>query len=251
LKETTLHLVLGDHGAGLVRAVHGDVAAVVAVADDLSHGPLADGRARLAYFRRCYDGFAPWTETRDDAFADWDRLDGRIARDAPARIVVWGGANASEATFRAMACRRLAGFAGALAHADAGADAYTGLLGPDALRATASGARDLTAAERAAQARIFDALAASGGTLRRWSGGSLVDAPADFHDPILTARLAADWVPVRRYVADAMARSEPANRLSDLFVFCRLREMIGSGRIVRRDPARALWDDAVRAAHDS
>jgi len=251
MKDMELHLVLGDHGAGLVRTALETAAAVVAVADDLTHGPLADGRARLAYFRRCYEGFAPWTETRDDAFADWDRLDGRIARDAPGRIVVWGGANASEATFRAMACRRLAGFAGALAHADAGAEIYTGQLGPDALRAAAAAAQDLAPAERAAQARIFDALAASGGTLRRWAGGRLADAPAEFHDAILTAGLSADWVPVRHFVGDAMARCESANRLSDLFVFCRLRALIDAGRVARRDRALTLWDDAVRAGHDA
>ncbi len=57
------------------------------IPDDLSHGPLDDGRARIDYMRDCFRGYDDWNLDVTDAFAPWRALIARIdeARaDAPA-----------------------------------------------------------------------------------------------------------------------------------------------------------------------
>ena len=79
------------------------------IPDDLSHGPLADGRARLDYMRACFRGYDDWTFAATDAFAPWRELT-RLLDDTGHRpVLLWSGDNVSEASFLAMACWWLAG----------------------------------------------------------------------------------------------------------------------------------------------
>ena len=74
--------MLGDHGAGLLAEAirdHGLPGDVYAIPDDLGHGPLDDGAARIAYFRRCYEGVDDWRHSEPDAFRAWNELHGPIA----------------------------------------------------------------------------------------------------------------------------------------------------------------------------
>jgi hypothetical protein len=48
--------------------------AVLGIPDDLSHGPLDDGRARIDYMRACFRGYDDWYLDVTDACAPWRAL---------------------------------------------------------------------------------------------------------------------------------------------------------------------------------
>lgn len=107
-----LHLVLGDAAGGVVRAAcadHGLPGSVHVIPDDLSHGPLHDGKVRLRYMRASFVGYDRWEMRVTDAFACWDALDARLAAAPPkaSELAIWAGDNSSEAVLVVMACHRL------------------------------------------------------------------------------------------------------------------------------------------------
>jgi hypothetical protein len=77
---------------------------VIAIPDDLSHGPLDDGRARVDYMRACFRGYGDWRCHLSDAFAPWSAMVQRLVSDGPVDVLIWSGNNVSESTFLAMAC---------------------------------------------------------------------------------------------------------------------------------------------------
>jgi hypothetical protein len=120
MHDHLLHLALGDASAGALRAAceaHGLAGTVHVITDDLSHGPLHDGKARLDYLRSSFAGYEQWRTQSRDAFACWDELGARLqaaASDGAAagvELAVWAGDNGSEAVLLAMACQRLEGLA--------------------------------------------------------------------------------------------------------------------------------------------
>jgi hypothetical protein len=74
------------------------------IPDDLSHGPLDDGRARIDYMRDCFRGYDDWCLDVADAFAPLRAMIARIDEAGADDLVIWSGDNASEATFLSMAC---------------------------------------------------------------------------------------------------------------------------------------------------
>lgn len=108
--STLVHLALGDSAAGCLRGAcqaHGLPGIAVGIPDDLSHGPLDDGYARINYMRAMYSGYDDWTFDANDAFAPWSALIGQLDRERPEAVVIWSGDNVSEGTFLAMACWQL------------------------------------------------------------------------------------------------------------------------------------------------
>ena len=50
---------------------HGILGNELSIQDDLSHGPLDDGRKRVDYMRACFQGYDDWLFDVTDAFAPW------------------------------------------------------------------------------------------------------------------------------------------------------------------------------------
>lgn len=73
------------------------------IPDDLSHGPLDDGCARVDYMRACFRGYDDWLLDVTDAFAPWREVIEWLDEDKRGAILIWSGENVSEATFLAMA----------------------------------------------------------------------------------------------------------------------------------------------------
>jgi hypothetical protein len=281
MSNLPIHLVLGDAAGGVLRAAceqHGLPGSVHVIADDLSHGPLHDGRVRLRYMRECFVGYGIWQSRVLDAFAGWDGLVRRAA-DALAlgddvELTVWAGDNASEAVLLAMACWRL----GAGAERDDAEPTAPGVPEPSSVldQATLShaappqsrnrhhvaqhGARALAAcfaqrrclgaADRAAQAAVFRALQQASrtetGQLRLWQQRRLVSVPADRFDPLLLRACGQDWRPAAGVIGSAMAAADPHNLTSDLFLSARLQRLIERGRVEVLGPGQSLQDYWVR-----
>ena len=72
-----LHLALGDSAAGcLLEACrnHGLPGTAFGIQDDLSHGPLDDGRKRIEYMRASFRGYDEFYLDLEDAFIPWRAL---------------------------------------------------------------------------------------------------------------------------------------------------------------------------------
>jgi hypothetical protein len=105
--EKPLHIALGESVEACLRAAcraHGMPGTTLGIPDNLRHGPLDDGRARMNYMRGCFRGYWDWPFQATDSFLPWRAMIERIEKEEPESILVWSGDSVSEATFLAMAC---------------------------------------------------------------------------------------------------------------------------------------------------
>lgn len=240
-----VHLVLGDHAAGVLRAALGPSALLHTIPDDLGHGPLHDGAARLAWMRECHEGCFAWTHTETDAFAAWHALTAMLG-EAPRDVVVWRAHNVSETVLLAMACWWLRDAGLRMLLVEPADGRHTGRHTEAELVALAASAHVLPDQKRAELAGLFERLRDDGGVRRAWRDGGVVTVPVAAFDELLIAVVGAQLTPARRVVADAMRIADPRDGLSDVFLGSRLMALIRDGRIeADRQPA-SLRDFAVR-----
>jgi hypothetical protein len=74
--RSPLHIALGDISDDCLRVAcraRGMPGAAFGIPDDLSHGPLDDGRARIDYMRDRFCGYDDWCLDVADALAGDDR----------------------------------------------------------------------------------------------------------------------------------------------------------------------------------
>src|SRR5262249_27792036 len=108
-----LHLVLGDSAGGSLKQACEELGVpgtIFPIPDELSHGPLDDGKKRAAYFAEMWD--AGELEVPADAFASWDEL--KAVREAGRfdLIVIWYSETISDLLFLRMACWHIRDFDG-------------------------------------------------------------------------------------------------------------------------------------------
>jgi hypothetical protein len=249
-----LHLALGDSAAGCLREAcrnHGLPGTAFGIPDDLSHGPLDDGRKRIDYMRACFRGYEDFYLDTDDAFTPWRELIAHIDGEGIEGVVIWCGDNVSEAIFLAMACRWLADYSGRwLQVAMPGSDGrhYVAIRSPAELAGLFASARELTDSERAALAGEFLRIRDETGQLRRWEEGHVSGIPPDHYDQLLLASCTDDWTPAPRVIGNAMGRCDGHNLMSDLFFSSRLQHLIDSGRIEADEDRSRMRDYTVRLA---
>ncbi len=247
-----LHIVLGGSAEGSLRAACASLGlpgSVFGIPDDLSHGPLGDGVARLAYMRECFRGYDDWVVDQTDAFAPWDDLRRLVERERPETVAVWAGESASDATFLAMACWRLPASVGTLLRVAVPAEEWRGGLGayaPAELLRFWGGRRPLSGRERQALALEFARLRDESGLLRRLEGGVVSGVPLDAYDALLLDACPEEFTPAPRVVGAAMGACDARNPLTDLFLACRLRHLVDSGEVEAAGPRSRLRDYAVR-----
>ncbi len=250
--RSPLHITLGDSAAGCLRAAcrsHGMPGAALGIPDDLSHGPLDDGRARIDYMRACFRGYDDWYLDVTDAFAPWRALIARIDEEKPEAVVIWSGENVSEATFLAMACWWLkARPERVLRVAMPGNDGrhHVAIHSPEDLAVLFASRRGLTELERATLAEVFERVRDETGWLRRWEDGRIVGLPTDRYDPLLMECCTTAWSPAVRIVGTAMSRCGEHNLMSDIFFSNRLQVLIDAGRVEADGPRHRLREYAVR-----
>jgi len=249
-----LHLALGDSATGCLRVAcrsHGLPGTAFGIPDDLSHGPLDDGRARIDYMRTCHRGYEDWPFDATDAFGSWPRIIDRLDRDRPAAVAIWSGDNVSETTFLAMACWRLGRRPEPVlrvAVTGHGNPPYVAFHRPAELAELYSTRRELTESERVILSEDFERIRDETGLLRRLENGRVIGVPVDHYDGLLRESCADDWTPAPRVVGAAMARCDRHNLMSDLFFSSRLRTLVDAGDIEADAVQRRLRDYAVRLA---
>lgn len=224
---------------------------VLSIPDDLSHGPLDDGCARVDYMRACFRGYDDWLFDVTDAFAPWREVIEWLDEDKPGAILIWSGENVSEATFLAMACWWLAERAErVLRVAMPGNDGrhHVATHTPAELADLFASRRELTDSERADLAEDFLRIRGDTGLLRRWEDGRIIGVSIDRYDPWLMDACAPIWMPAPRVIGTAMGRCGERNAMSDLFLTSRLQVLIDSGRIEADGPKHRLREYAVRLA---
>ena len=253
-QPSALHLALGDHAAGCLRAActaHGMPGDVLAIPDDLSHGPLSDGRVRLDYMRACFRGYDDWAFTTSDAFAPWHALSQLLDDTGRGPVLLWSGDNVSEASFLAMACWWLAGRSLPLLHVHippSDGRRHVATRTPAELAGLFASRRVLAEDERRRLAEDFTRIRDHTGLLRRWEDGRIIGVPTDRYDPLLMESCPSGWTPAARVVGTAMGRCDGPNIPSDLFFSSRLQFLIDAGRIEADGPRLRLGDHTVRRA---
>ncbi|MEJ2308398.1 MAG: DUF3658 domain-containing protein [Gammaproteobacteria bacterium] len=249
-----LHIALGDSAAGSLREAcrnHGLPGSAQGIPDDLSHGPLDDGLARLDYMRACFRGYEDWHPGVTDAFAPWRDLVARIENEKIDTLVIWGGENVSETTFLAMSCwwlrhrpERMLRVPVSGAHGGH----YTPMHMPSELADKFRSARELSDSQRTNLAVEFLRIRDETGLLRRWDEGRITDIPLDRYDPLLLESCSADWTTAARVIGSAMSRCDGHNLMSDLFFSCRLQRLIDDEQIEADGTRTRMRDYAVRLA---
>ncbi|NEV64870.1 DUF1835 domain-containing protein [Thiorhodococcus minor] len=249
-----LHIALGDSAAGSLRAAcrsHGLNGTVCRIPDDLSHGPLDDGRERMAYMRACYLGYDDWTFTAADAFAPWRALVEQLDQQRPEAIVVWSGDNVSESIFLRMACWHLSACAIPLLRVtvpERSMPPYVALHSPAELAELSKIRCELTASERDRLSEDFVRIRTETGLLRRLETGRIIGLPLEHYDALLLKSCATGWTNAARVVGAAMGRCDRHNLMSDLFFSSRLQILIGAGSLEADAVCERLRDYAVRPA---
>jgi hypothetical protein len=224
---------------------------VAGIPDDPSHGPLDDGRERVAYMQACFRGYDDWSSDITDAFAPWRELIARLDAEEPEAVLIWSGDNVSEAIFLAMACwwlrqRREPVLRVAMPGQDGRHHVAT--YAPAELTELYRTRRELKEAERVALSEDFVRIRDENGFLRRWVNGQIVGVPADRYDRLLLNACSSNWLPAPRVVGAAMGRCDRHNLMSDLFFASRLQALIEAGRIEAEGVRDRLRDYAVRLA---
>jgi hypothetical protein len=246
-----LHLVGSDSAAGGLRAActgHGLPGRVISCADDLTHGPLVEGEARLALERALQEVSGERAGAPLRPFAAWQEVLETLDRSPGAEIIVWGGENLADRMLLAMSCHRLAGRHEPLWRMQVpGVEhPHVPTHSPEELASLYAKRQRLSDEERRALAAEFVRIRERGGSLRRLQEGSVIDVAVDSLDPLLLAACNTDWQPAARGIGSAMGRCDGPNLMSDGFLALRVRALVEAGRIERRDESASIRDSWIR-----
>ncbi|WP_295430862.1 DUF3658 domain-containing protein [uncultured Thiodictyon sp.] len=249
-----LHFALGDSAAGSVRAACdscGMPGAVIGFSNDLAAGPLDDSQARDPGLRGFLGGGGEAAIDGDARLSQWRAVLGRLEREPPEAVILWGGDNVAEVIFVAMACDRLAGRPERLLRVQVpGIEGrpYVAMHSPEQLARLYATRRPLSGADRRVLAQDFARIRDTCGPVRRLESGRVVGVPGDYYDHLLLAACGPHWQAAGPVVGTAMAHCDGPNLMGDGFFSARLSVLIEAGRIEASGPRTALREYRVRLA---
>ncbi|MDF2763545.1 MAG: hypothetical protein K0S81_539 [Rhodospirillales bacterium] len=236
-----LHVAQGDTAAGLLLqatrhfGVPGDVQPI---REDLSHGPLGDGRARMAYMKACCRNldldFDP-DPRADDTDLQWRSLLERVERERPAAVAVWHSDNAADHVFLRMAAHWLRDSGVPLWEVmvpPRDGDHGVAIYGPERLAPMFDRRREIGAEEVHSLALEFLAIQVRPEPVRRFDGAQLHFRPIDAYDDEILGVVRPDWRLAAQVIADLWAAwDDGRNWITDVFVASRLSALIDAGRL--------------------
>lgn len=230
-----LHIVLGDSAGETLReaiATRGLPGTVLVIPDDLSNGPLHDGRARSAYWRMIGAG----DDVPDDVFAVWDGLQESIATNPQRMPVIWSTDAVSDSVLLRMAVWRLRDFPGAIASVNVtrlSRQCGLGIHEVDELKRAFDGHLIVVdAVERKRLEAEFLALRDADAGLRlHASSGGILNVTADRLDRWLLSFVGDDWTRPAWVLGCCLARGDEHDRIGDSFYEWRIFELIRAGKL--------------------
>ena len=256
-----LHIAQGDTAAGLLLQATRALALpgrVHRIREDLSHGPLADGRARMAYMKaccRCLDEDFDPNPGVDDTDRQWRSLRQRVGRERPGAVAVWHSGSGADYVFLRMVASWLVDAGAplcAVAVPPRGTDHGVGIYDTGRLAPMFERRRELAEAEVQTLAREFTAIRARPEPLRRYDGAELQFLPMETYDARILERVRDDWGPAVWVIADLWKDwQDGRNWPSDVFIAARLRALIDAGRVEFRGDRSGLRGCEVRRAGDA
>jgi Protein of unknown function/Domain of unknown function (DUF1835) len=231
-----LHIVLGDSAAGSLReacSTLGVPGKVFAIPDELSHGPLHDGRARASYFRDRIYGRITDAGMPDDVFAPWQELVRLVKDERPSTVVIWSSDAISDLIFLRMACWWLRDFDGTIASVNTSEGNWhgVGINSPEQLRALYSKGGALSMPDRRALAREFEEMRDRHDLLRVYHDGKIISVDVDYFDAFVASFATTEWRRAVQIVGECMGHGSPHNMIGDAFLEWRLQHLIDSGQL--------------------
>lgn len=256
MSEHLLHIVLGDSAAGTLHEACrtlGLPGKVHSIADELSHGPLHDGRARSVYFKTQIYGHIPDVGIPDDVFRDWGVLEEFIRSRAFDAITIWSSFAISDAIFLRMACARLRAFDGAVDSVNTSEGPWHGVgtNNPEQLTAHFRHRTALNPDDRAGLAKEFDVIVARGDLLRLVDGDRIVSASSDHFDAYVLSFANPEWERAVRIIGNCLGHREDENMIGDAFFEWRLRALIQGGKLEAQGDLSHMRGYQVRLAAGS
>lgn len=242
-----LHIVLGDSaGDTLKEAIRtrGLPGTVLVISDDLSNGPLHDGRERSAYWRTIYGP----DDVPDDVFDVWRELHESIAANPHRMPVIWSTDAVSDSVLHRMAVWRLRDFPNPIAGVNVtrlSRQCGLGIHEADELkRAFDEQLQIIEAQERRALEREYVVLLDANAGLRLHAqGGGILSVPADRLDYWLLSFVDREWLRPAWVLAHCIGMGDEHDRIGDYFFEWRIFELIRAGRL------EATGDFSERAAY--
>lgn len=237
MSEPVLHIVLGDSAAGSLKhactklGMPGDV---FAIPDELSHGPLGDGRARSTYFKTQIYGRIPDVAIPVDVFREWQLLGRKITWGRYGTIVIWSSNAISDMIFLRMACWRLRDFSGGVLSVNTSEDCKwhgVGVNSPEQLVVHFGKRVALDSAARESLALAFESIVERNDLLRIYSGGHIVSVGPDHFDDYVMSFAAHEWEHAARIIGNCLGHREDENKLGDGFFEWRLQTLIDEGKL--------------------
>ena len=258
MTNATIHLVLGDTAAGVLRDAMTTgtpaTAPVLRFRDIYCLGPLdalgtADGPASRARY---------WAELLPDAppaVAEFDEEEARYRQAADAvragTVFVWTGAHSSSQLWLQRLCAVLPAQATDVRVVDAvepgavprGRRAVS-QFEPGEFGDLLARVRTLDGAEIARLAHEWRRNAAVASGVRRWVDGRISHHGDDYYDGLVLAQCDDDWQPAEQAIGSAQWECDEF--LGDVFFAWRLRRLAQSGRLLWRGPAGSAAEAEVR-----
>ncbi|MBD5801529.1 hypothetical protein AZOA_09440 [Azoarcus sp. Aa7] len=258
MTDRTIHLVLGDTAAGVLRDAMAigtpETAPILRFRDIYCLGPLhalgtPDGPASRARY---------WAELLPDApptVGEFDEEEQRYRQAADAArdgtLFIWTGAHSSSQLWLRRLCAVLPPTAEDVRLVEAvepGADARgrraVSQFEPAEFGELLARTRVLDSAEIARLALEWQRNAAIASGVRRWVDGRVSHHGDDYYDGLLLVQCDDDWQPAGQAVGSAMWDCDEF--LGDVFFAWRLRCLARSGRLLWRGPAESLDGAEVR-----
>jgi hypothetical protein len=237
VSERLLHIVLGDSAAGTLKEACrtlGLPGQVRSIPDELSHGPLHDGRARSVYFKTHIYGHDPDIAIPDDVFEDWTALEESLRSHAFEAVVIWNSFAISDAIFLRMACAHLRGFHGSVVSVNTSEGNWhgVGINSPEQLVAHYQHRVALSTDDRHRLANAFEEIVARGDVLRVYAGEQIVSAESDHFDSYVLSFVKPTWERTVRVIGNCLGeRQNDKMMIGDAFFEWRVRSLIRAGRL--------------------